>query len=804
MATSSKATLIQQAKQGNAEAVTALLNQTLHPKGITAKASIKNFCLNIMLEAAQPPAQKALVAFLRKSFENFTVDAWHTVVVYGRQTGEEIPDWSEKFDVVQKVQLSLEERAKQRDLESIQTLINQILEAMAISAMASFKDDCLLLMLEAENTPEQSMISEFLREAVQSLEIQDLRYLKLYGRKSGDAFPDWDALVDLTDITPDVAPNHDDVREADQEEEPNQSLAPSQPLCGVELSNQLYEAFQTTCYSSLAYRVGQEEEKTIHSMVRDFIDDLDDDLHRDIDVLAEEVIQIFITYDVDINASTIRDLISRTVRSQFRIVTHATRDLERVTRDVLNTDFPNETDELKAFFSGAAREFTAQMFGATTMSKEAMIGATIGTVFAPGLGSILGGAIGGWIGGQNQQQALQELLERYDTSRTQLFQAWEKLLGLIYDNLAHHLEQGTSVRLMSYQTLDQANTLYEKGNECLSDSETLVQAVEYYSQAVQVNPGFIEAWNNQGYAYNQLEAYEEALQPLSQALEINPEFVPAINNYGDALRNLGLSKEALDAYGESIKLEAQNPSAWLGMGICLYDLEDYQEAMIASEQLINLDPENFLSWYLKSGCHMKIEQHEQAITSLSKAFEINPDAVHQFVPDNPDFDPVREHPQFQILMESRLGIDYASLKKHLKTKQWQKADQETAILMRKLMQKMTDSVEMNPDFLVCLPPIDLKTIDSLWNQMSDGRFGFSVQKQIFEKVSSDRDRFGAETGWRVQDKDGLWTWRDNSSFDYNFSTAPIGHLPSSLWAGEDSWFQNRRDRLIALFQVLNA
>ncbi|TVQ26512.1 MAG: hypothetical protein EA367_00210, partial [Leptolyngbya sp. DLM2.Bin15] len=73
MATSSKATLIQQAKQGNPAAVTALLNQTLHPKGITAKASIKNFCLNIMLEAAQPPAQTALVAFLRKSFENFTV-----------------------------------------------------------------------------------------------------------------------------------------------------------------------------------------------------------------------------------------------------------------------------------------------------------------------------------------------------------------------------------------------------------------------------------------------------------------------------------------------------------------------------------------------------------------------------------------------------------------------------------------------------------------------------------------------------------------------------------------------------------
>jgi hypothetical protein len=38
---------------------------------------------------------------------------------------------------------------------------------------------------------------------------------------------------------------------------------------------------------------------------------------------------------------------------------------------------------------------------------------------------------------------------------------------------------------------------------------------------------------------------------------------------------------------------------------------------------------------------------------------------------------------------------------------------------------------------------------------------------------------------------------------YDFDKNKIGHLPSALWAGEDSWLGNRRDRLEALFDRIN-
>lgn len=91
--------LLELAKQGNAKAIAALMNRQLQPKGITAKAALKDGCLQIMLESAQVPNQQALVAFIRKGITGLGAIAIETVKVYGRQTGEEFPGWSQEIDL---------------------------------------------------------------------------------------------------------------------------------------------------------------------------------------------------------------------------------------------------------------------------------------------------------------------------------------------------------------------------------------------------------------------------------------------------------------------------------------------------------------------------------------------------------------------------------------------------------------------------------------------------------------------------------------------------------------------------------
>ncbi|MFM6254217.1 MAG: GUN4 domain-containing protein, partial [Dolichospermum sp.] len=82
------------------------------------------------------------------------------------------------------------------------------------------------------------------------------------------------------------------------------------------------------------------------------------------------------------------------------------------------------------------------------------------------------------------------------------------------------------------------------------------------------------------------------------------------------------------------------------------------------------------------------------------------------------------------------------------------------------------------------PCADLRTIDQLWVKYSDGRFGFSVQKRIYQGLGGTGEfdleifyLFGDKVGWR---KGGYWQFYKDITFD---KKAPSGHLPLMLSRG---------------------
>jgi hypothetical protein len=86
---------------------------------------------------------------------------------------------------------------------------------------------------------------------------------------------------------------------------------------------------------------------------------------------------------------------------------------------------------------------------------------------------------------------------------------------------------------------------------------------------------------------------------------------------------------------------------------------------------------------------------------------------------------------------------------------------------------------LDTESIETFPCADLRTIDCLWVKYSDGRFGFSVQKRIWESVGGKPGEydyeiyceFGDRVGWRVK---GEWFVYSNIFFSLN---APQGHLP---------------------------
>lgn len=76
---------------------------------------------------------------------------------------------------------------------------------------------------------------------------------------------------------------------------------------------------------------------------------------------------------------------------------------------------------------------------------------------------------------------------------------------------------------------------------------------------------------------------------------------------------------------------------------------------------------------------------------------------------------------------------------------------------------------------------DLRAIDELWKRHSDNRFGYSVQKKIFEKADRDFTRFFIKVAWmkKLDTEVEQYNYRsfpDEFVWELDGDT-PEGHLP---------------------------
>jgi hypothetical protein len=106
--------------------------------------------------------------------------------------------------------------------------------------------------------------------------------------------------------------------------------------------------------------------------------------------------------------------------------------------------------------------------------------------------------------------------------------------------------------------------------------------------------------------------------------------------------------------------------------------------------------------------------------------------------------------------------------------------------------RLRDLLAIDTESIEKFPCADLRTIDRLWVKYSDGRFGFSVQKRIWENVVRESIGlkpseyyygydFGKHVGWCVKGE-----WLDESELTYG-ENAPEGHLPTYCLLDGHGW-----------------
>ena len=130
-------------------------------------------------------------------------------------------------------------------------------------------------------------------------------------------------------------------------------------------------------------------------------------------------------------------------------------------------------------------------------------------------------------------------------------------------------------------------------------------------------------------------------------------------------------------------------------------------------------------------------------------------------------------------LKSEKGIDYSKLRDLLAAGQWKEADGETTNVMLQAAGRQKQGWLDTGD-IGKFPCEDLRTINQLWLHYSNGKFGFSVQKEIYESLVGTKEydkeiwrEFVEAVGWRKGDE-----WLNYSDYIFDNELAPSGHLPA--------------------------
>ncbi len=132
-------------------------------------------------------------------------------------------------------------------------------------------------------------------------------------------------------------------------------------------------------------------------------------------------------------------------------------------------------------------------------------------------------------------------------------------------------------------------------------------------------------------------------------------------------------------------------------------------------------------------------------------------------------------PDGVVPLRSHTNIDYSPLQKLLAQQEFQAADKLTL----EKMCELAGSAALQRNWIYFteveqFPAIDLQTLNALWLVHSEGKFGFSVQREIWLGTGKSWIKLWSKIGWK---NGNTWT-RYPQEFTWDL-TAPRGHLPLS-------------------------
>lgn len=114
------------------------------------------------------------------------------------------------------------------------------------------------------------------------------------------------------------------------------------------------------------------------------------------------------------------------------------------------------------------------------------------------------------------------------------------------------------------------------------------EAIASFTRAIELEPRFLRAYSERGYAYGSIGQYDRAIADHTKVLEIDPRYARAYNNRGYAYFQTGQYDRAMADLTMALKLDPRYATAYLNLGNVHARQRQYDHAIAAYTRALEL------------------------------------------------------------------------------------------------------------------------------------------------------------------------------------------------------------------------
>ena len=192
---------------------------------------------------------------------------------------------------------------------------------------------------------------------------------------------------------------------------------------------------------------------------------------------------------------------------------------------------------------------------------------------------------------------------------------------------------GQDIRWGVYGELNKG-VAYQKSGDEINNSEEKYkhyqQAIEHFTNALQLMPEFAEAYIDLGFAYFSKDELDIAIDNYNKAMELDSQLARAYNHRGNAYQERNETDRAIKDHNRAIELDPNDAIFYNNRGIAYGKKNELDLAIKDFDKAIDLKPDYDLAYNNRGAVYRKDGKYDKAIDDCNKAIQLKPDYAEPY------------------------------------------------------------------------------------------------------------------------------------------------------------------------------